>query len=282
MSPPYGKARSHESTSPCSAAFLICPLSIVFAALLIAALKPERLPRKPVFAFTALTLVLCCFVPSRAQDGGTQGPNAQVERTLNDFAWKKDVSTGNELAASRSDTSFNFFDVGDLSYYSQYLVEQDLRRLAAAAGLTIDHTPAKYSTVAIVHDTQVFARLKSDKSAFKSLGFSDYGIETLEKQVTSDTPKCLTMTNTDGNNDIVGTVVLLSEKFEGCLVGALLNSFGITGSDINAETLIDVCVLYEGRRLGLRDRQSLTREIPKLRDVCITKAGIDNQQRQRG
>jgi hypothetical protein len=72
-----------------------------------------------------------CFFPSFAQD-----TSAQDARTLANFTWKKDVSTGNELAASRFDPSFNFFDVGDLSYYSQYLVEQDLRRLAAAAART--------------------------------------------------------------------------------------------------------------------------------------------------
>jgi hypothetical protein len=183
------------------------------------------------------------------------------------------VATGKELTASRSDPSFNFFDVGDLSYYSQYLVEQDLRRLSAASGLTIEHTPAKNSSVSIVHDTKVFERLKNNKPAFKSLGFSDYEITTLEKQVTSDSPKCLTMTITDGNNNIVTTIILLSEKFDGCLVGGLLNSFGIAASDISAKTLIDVCVLYEGRRLGLRDRQGLTQESPRLRDLCIAKAG---------
>ena len=150
---------------------------------------------------------------------------------------------------------------------------QDLRRLAAAAGLTIDHTPAKNSSVSIVHDPQVFARLKNDKSAFKSLGFSDFEIETLEKQVTSDSPKCLTMTIADENTDIVTTIILLSEKFDGCLARGLLSSFGITAPDINAETLIDVCVLYEGRRLGLRDRQGLARESSRLRNLCIAKAG---------
>ncbi|MBR0857123.1 hypothetical protein [Bradyrhizobium liaoningense] len=193
--------------------------------------------------------------------------------TLGSFNWKKDASTGNELAASRSDSSFNYFDIGDLSYDSQSLVEQDLRRLSAAAGLTIDHTPAKNSSVSIVHDTKVFERLKYDKPAFKSLGFSDYEIETLEKQVTSESPKCLTMTVTDGNNGIVTTVILLSERFNNCLVSGVLSSFGIAASYISVETLIDVCILYEGRRRGLRDRQSLTRETPKLRDLCITKAG---------
>jgi hypothetical protein len=213
--------------------------------------------------------LFCCIgtALSYAQD-----TTAQEARTLDNFDWRKDVPTGNEFAVSRGDSSFNFFDVGDLSYYSQYLVEQDLRRLAAAAGLTIDHTPAKKSSISMVHDTQVFARLKNDKPSFKALGFPDYLIALLEKQVTSDSPKCLVMTIPDDNIDIVTTVVLLSEKFDGCLPRALLSSFGINASDINAETLIDVCVLYEGRRLGLRDRRSLAQEASRLRNVCMAKA----------
>ncbi|KJC55302.1 hypothetical protein UB31_02215 [Bradyrhizobium sp. LTSP849] len=213
---------------------------IIFAAISIHAFQPERRPLRGVVASAALVSVLWCFIPSFAQDTTTQGM-----QTLGSFNWKKDASTGNELAASRSDSSFNYFDIGDLSYDSQSLVEQDLRRLSAAAGLTIDHTPAKNSSVSIVHDTKVFARLKYDKPAFKSLGFSDYEIETLEKQVTSESPKCLTMTVTDGNNGIVTTVILLSERFNSCLVSGMLSSFGIAASDISAETLIDVCVLYE-------------------------------------
>lgn len=216
------------------------PVMIIFAAISIHAFQPERRPLRGVVASAALVSVLWCFIPSFAQDTTTQGM-----QTLGSFNWKKDASTGNELAASRSDSSFNYFDIGDLSYDSQSLVEQDLRRLSAAAGLTIDHTPAKNSSVSIVHDTKVFARLKYDKPAFKSLGFSDYEIETLEKQVTSESPKCLTMTVTDGNNGIVTTVILLSERFNSCLVSGMLSSFGIAASDISAETLIDVCVLYE-------------------------------------
>lgn len=81
------------------------------------------------------------------------------------------------------------------------------------------------------------------------------------------------MTVSDGQNNVVTIIVLLSEKFDGCLVRGLLDSFGIAASDINVRTLIDVCVLYEGRRLGLRDRQSLTQETPRLRDLCIAKEG---------
>jgi len=143
---------------------------------------------------------------------------------------------------------------------------------ACDAERTFVNPHAVFQAWLAVHDTMVFERLKNDKPAFKSLGFSGYEIETLEKQVTSDTPKCLSMTIADGDNNIVTTEVLLSQKFDGCLVGALLHSFGIAASDISAETLIDVCALYEARRLGLRDRRGLAREITKLRDRCMTKA----------
>jgi len=241
-----------------------------------AALRPEQLPRWPVSILAAAVLffALWCFVPSVAQDADKHGTSDLDASTLGDFVWKKDVSTGNELAASRSDSSFNFFDVGDLSYYSEVLVEQDLRRISAAAGIAIERNPTKKSTIAIFHDSKVFSRLKTDKPAFNSLGLPDNILEALEKQVTSDTTKCLNMTITDEKNNVFTTIVLLSEKFDGCLVGGLLDSFGVTASDADAKALIDVCILYEGRRRGLRDRQSLTQEIPKLRYLCTTKTGV--------
>jgi hypothetical protein len=81
------------------------------------------------------------------------------------------------------------------------------------------------------------------------------------------------MTITDEKNNILSTIILLSEKFDSCLIRGVLDSFGIAASDINVRTLVDVCVLYEGRRMGLRDRQSLDQEAPKLRALCIAKAG---------
>jgi hypothetical protein len=217
-------------------------------------------------ALAALMSVLCCL-------GTSSLCFAQEIGNLDDFTWRKDISAGREIAASRSDSSFNFFDVGDLSFYSQYLVEQDLLRLSAAAGLTIEHTPTKHSTVAIIHASTVFGQLKTDKPLFNRLGIPDSILITLEKQVTSDTPKCLNMTITNEEENVTGTFILLSEKFDDCLLSGLLNAFGISAADINVKTLIDVCVLYEGRRRGLRDRQSLTQEMPKLRDLCIARLG---------
>jgi hypothetical protein len=204
---------------------------------------------------------------------GAISVSAQESRKIDGYIWKKDIDSGKELSASRSDHSFNFFDVGDLSYYSQYLVEQDLRRISAVARLTIDHTPAKNSSVLIVHDTNVFERLKNDKPAFKALGFSDDLITMLEKQVKSDSPKCLTMTITDEKNNITSTVVLLSAKFDGCLTSAMLSAFGVVAPDIGTKALIDICVLYEARRLDIRDRESFAQEGPRLRNLCIASAG---------
>jgi hypothetical protein len=217
-------------------------------------------------ALATIILFMCCL-------GASPPAFAQEKRVTDDFAWKKDNASGSELAASRSDSSFNFFDVGDLSYYSQYLVEQDLRRLAGAAGLTMERSPAKNSLVSIVHDTKVFERLRNDKAAFNVLGLPPNILAALERQVTSDSQKCLTMTITDEKNNILSTIILLSEKFDSCLIRGVLDSFGIAASDINVRTLVDVCVLYEGRRMGLRDRQSLDQEAPKLRALCIAKAG---------
>jgi hypothetical protein len=204
--------------------------------------------------------------------GYSSASPAEERRIVDDFVWKKDNSTGNELAASRSNSSFNFFDVGDLSYYSQFLVEQDLRLLSSAAGITIERSPKNNSTVAIVHDSKVFSRLKDDKPSFGVLGFSEDIIKMLEKR-TPENAKCVTMTVSDGQNNVVVTIILLSKKFDGCLISGLLDSFGIAASDLNVRTLTDVCVLYEGRRLGLRDRQSLVQEAPRLLDKCIASAG---------
>ena len=198
---------------------------------------------------------------------------AEETQALDHFIWKEDKATGRQLASSRSEASLNFFDVGDLSGSSVYVVQQDVSRIAAAAGLTLDRSPGKNSTIAIVHDTKVFSRLKNDKASFGILGFSPEIIEMLERR-TPEGAKCVTMTLSDGQNNVVTTIVLLSEKHDGCLVRALLDSFGVAAADIDAPALFDVCVLYEGRRSGLRDREGLSREFPRLRDGCLDRAGI--------
>jgi hypothetical protein len=62
--------------------------------------------------------------------------------------------------------------------------------------------------------------------------------------------------------------------FDGCVVRDLLDSFGVAAADISVRTLVDVCVSSEGRRLGPRDRQSLTQETQRgVRDLCIAEEG---------
>jgi hypothetical protein len=197
---------------------------------------------------------------------------AEEAPIVDDFYWQKEKSSGVEIASSLSDSSFNFFDVGDLSHYSLYLVQQILGSLSSATEVTIDRN-LKSSSLSIIHDTKVFYRLRNEKQRFRVLGISDEVIESLEQRASDDTAKCLAMTYSDKNSDIKFTIILLSENFHGCLVGGLMEAFGIRGTaDITVRTLTSACVLYEGRRRGLRDRQSLIQDIAKLRDVCQAKA----------
>jgi hypothetical protein len=207
------------------------------------------------------------FSPSLAQDA----------HILDHFMWEKNSVSGIELAGSQRKSSFNFFDVGDLSSNSQQLVEQDIDRISRAAGLTVDRSSGTSPTLAIVHDSTAFSRLRNDKAAFRSLGIPEGLLTKFESQI-SETSTCATLTLTDDKADIRVTIVLLSEKFNVCLLSGLLNSFGIhaidvTATDIDARSLTDACILYEGRRLGLRDRESLTSNMSKLQNICLAKTG---------
>ncbi|MDP3074727.1 MAG: hypothetical protein Q8N40_03720 [Bradyrhizobium sp.] len=213
----------------------------------------------------ALLAAACC-------GGAPTYSLAEEAPTVDDFDWGKEKSTGIGIASSLSAPSFNFFDVGDLSYYSLYLVHQVLGSLSNATGVAVDRG-LKSSSLSIVHDTKVFDRLRSEKQHFRVLGISDAVIESLAQRASDDTTTCLTMTHSDENGDIKFTIILLSEKFNNCLISGLLGSFGIRGTaDVTIRTLTSACVLYEGRRRGLRDRRSLVKETPKLRDVCLAKA----------
>jgi hypothetical protein len=215
-------------------------------------------------AIAALIQILCCFLASSSC-------GAQDARMIDDFVWQKDKLTGVERAASLGESSLGFFDVGDLSYYSLYLVRQTLGSLADATGEKID-TSMKRSTIAIFHDTKVFSRLKSDRQSFTALGIPDDTLDRMQQRVKEDA-KCIYETRSDDTSNVFLTVILLSENFNECLIHGLINSFGIRAADVNIKTLIDACVLYEGRRLGLRDRQALSLEASKLRDICFAKAG---------
>lgn len=217
----------------------------------------------------ALVFIICIssFSSSLAQDA----------HILDHFLWKKNSVSGNEIAGSQSKSSFSFFDVGDLSSNSQQRVEQDIDRISSAAGLTVDRGSGTSATLAIVHDSTAFSRLRNDKAAFRSLGIPESLLTTLESQI-SETSTCATLTLTDDKGDIRATIVLLSEKFNACLLAGLLNSFGIdpidsAAPDIDARSLANACILYEGRRLGLRDRESLTSNMSKLQNICLAKTG---------
>jgi hypothetical protein len=196
---------------------------------------------------------------------------AQAAPMIDDFTWQKDKLTDVERAASLGEASIGFFDVGDLSSYSLYLVRQTLGNIADATGEKIDPS-VKRSTIAIFHDTQVFSRLKNDRRSFTNLGIPDDTLDRMQQRVKGDA-KCIYETRSDDAGNIFLTVILLSDNFNECLIHGLINSFGIHGADANIRTLVSACILYEGRRLGLRDRQSLSREVSKLRDICFAKAG---------
>jgi hypothetical protein len=83
---------------------------------------------------------------------------------LNAFIWWKDKSTGADLAASRSELSFNYYDVGDVAPKSLESVQDSLTKISTAAGTSINRTLRP--TIAIFHDTNVFVHLKNDGPFF--------------------------------------------------------------------------------------------------------------------
>jgi hypothetical protein len=117
----------------------------------------------------------------------------------------------------------------------------------------------------------VFSRLKTEA---KALGIPEDVIDDLRQRIADDA-RCIAASRTDDKNNIVFTVILLSEKFDECLIGGLNYSFGLRSLHIGIRTLISACVLCEGRRRGLPDRQGLFQETPRLRELCLTKAGED-------
>jgi hypothetical protein len=106
------------------------------------------------------------------------------------------------------------------------------------------------------------------------MGVPDHFIETLIEK-SGDDARCVTMTTTDREANIDLTVILSSQQsdFRGCLVGGLLNSFGIRPSEIvSAREMVSACVLYEARRIGLRDRQHVSEQVSELRKKCLQRA----------
>lgn len=210
----------------------------------------------------------------------TAGPLDGVkQQVVDDLMWGQIKSTGSTVALSRNDQALNFFDIGDLASSSQPLVQNALNMLSHASSVRIERGSDKRWSIGIFHDTKVFTRLKSDKQAFRAVGLPDHIIDFLDQKATHDA-RCLTMTRTDDDMNIVLTVVLSSQQtdFDGCLVGGLLNSFGIKSAQtVNASDLVSACVLYEARRVGLRDRQQLSEQASTLRDGCQKKTEDSRQ-----
>lgn len=217
--------------------------------------------RKLFLAVAALISGLLCF-----------SAFAQNSSTLDDFVWARVKATGEVVALSRNDPVFNYFDIGDLAPKSLPIVQTSLGRLAKAAGLTIQHTANKSSSIAIIHDTNVFTRLKNDKQAFRVLGVPDDIIDDLKGRLVDDI-KCLTSTRSDNEQNIFLTVVLLSEEADshGCMISGLIDSFGVRAHEIDDKSLLNTCILYEGRRIGFRDRDNLSQKLEELRDRCMAR-----------
>ncbi|NYG45679.1 hypothetical protein GGD67_003140 [Bradyrhizobium sp. IAR9] len=216
--------------------------------------------RAMAVALISFSLLACGVSPSVAQE----------DQSFQHFIWQRDESNGMEVAMSTGEPAFNFFDVGNLSPNSLYLVQQVLGDISRAAGKKVDRSLTS-SSIAVFHDTNVFLRLKNDRAAFTTMGIPEHVIDDLKGRITDDA-RCLSHTRTDAKGNVIFTVILLSERFNDCLVSGLNYSFGIRASNVSIATLLSVCVLYEGRNRGLRDRQSLSREAPKLRDLCLAKA----------
>ena len=191
------------------------------------------------------------------------------------YMWKSDKLTGLETAASRADISINYLHVGDRSSSGRDLIDDSISSIAHAAGITIDRS-LKHAAIAIVHDTKVFDRLKSDPKSFAALGLPDIFISQLGKLAAEDpTTKCINISVNDNetNNNVLLTAILVSEEFDRCLIGGLLRAFGVDSLRMDLQSLTLLCALYEGRRRGLRTRGQLVPEISKLSANCVSKAG---------
>lgn len=218
--------------------------------------------------FSAIVLALIAVVS--CSDPGSTAIAKEV-KGLNQLTWRNDPTTVAEIAVSRSAPAFNFFDVGNLSPQSLPVVKANLTKIAEAAGETLDRTLGP--SIEIIHDTNVFSRLKNDKRSFNALGIPGGIVDQLASRILDGSPKCLTMSFTDAKGDIHWTIILLSEQSNNCLVSGLLEAFGVHASNLDTESLASICALYESRRRGLRNRENLSHNFSKLRAGCLTKIG---------
>jgi len=141
--------------------------------------------------------------------------------------------------------------------------------LSSSSGIALDRK-TKYSTV-ILHDRKVFLRAKTDKKAFNEVGITDELLAMVMSKVPDDV--ICNFASLYQDHDIVYSVIFLSEEHNACLVQGLLASFGVHAESLDFPSLLAMCALYDGRRLGIRSREALSREWPRLIGRCVANQG---------
>ena len=195
---------------------------------------------------------------------------SQTAQPYENYLSDKDSKTGQEVAVSLPDAPVNFMIVGDLNQYSFNTVFEFFVLLSNATAIRIDSGKKEY-ILYVVHDRQVFARLKSNKAFFTSLGIPDHIVDVLTQRMKEGT-KCLVETfPTSTRDDLAATVVLLSERYEDYLAPAVFRAFGVVTKAPTLYALLSACVLYEGRRAGLRELRKLQSSGRRLAQQCLEK-----------
>jgi hypothetical protein len=189
---------------------------------------------------------------------------------LDNFIWEKDVATNKDIAISRGRTPVNYIVVGDLSQFSLYLTNQYINMLSRVAGFQINRNLGSYS-IAVIHDSKVFDRLKNDNKSFGQLGIAPNAIDIIAAN-TPDNAKCRYSTFTDDNHEIKLSIILLSEQFNECLVSGLFRAFGVMHNNNDFSSIMSVCLLYQALSIEKRTREVLSNNDGALIEQCTRKA----------
>jgi hypothetical protein len=88
-------------------------------------------------------------------------------------------------------------------------------------------------------------------------------------QEASGIDKLIWQRNVSTGVDVATSIVAPAND---CLSNGLAHAFGVSDSAPDADGLLNACALYEGRRLGLRDRQGLSAAFSRLRRTCLSKS----------
>jgi len=194
---------------------------------------------------------------------------------LDNYIWDKDVATNKDMAMSRGRTPVNYIVVGNLSQFSLYLINQYINVLSHVADLQINRDLGSFS-IAVIHDSKVFDRLKNDKKSFGQLGIDADTIEVLAAQ-TSDNAKCVEAIFAGDNHEIKSSIILLSERFNECLIRGLFRSFGVVPNGVvhdndDFKSIMAICLLYQARSIEKRTREGLLNNSGALVELCTRKA----------